>query len=198
MMVAPLIPNLQRFAYGCTKDHDSAADVLQDSLIRAWENIDKFEMGTNLQGWIKRIIVRLHLNSTRLLHHRYLRSYDQEPGLLKLAHSPARGFEEDFGDECCLALRKLTPELRSTLIVTELDGMPDYEYAHALGLSEATMRGRRLRVRQRMQSCQTFVEFAASQGYKATGQRKHNKTNKERNRGYDNPLVTSRKLRRAA
>ena len=42
------VPHLRAFAISLTNNPDRADDLVQDTLVRAWANIDRFERGTNL------------------------------------------------------------------------------------------------------------------------------------------------------
>ena len=44
------LPNLRAFAISLTSNRDAADDLVQDTILRAWKNIEKFEPGTNLQA----------------------------------------------------------------------------------------------------------------------------------------------------
>ena len=51
-----LLPNLRAFAISLCGDVTVAEDVVQDTLVRAWEHQDKFEPGTNLRAWLFTIL----------------------------------------------------------------------------------------------------------------------------------------------
>lgn len=44
--------SLKPFAYRLTKNYDDANDLIQDTLIKAFVNKDKFMEGTNLKAWL--------------------------------------------------------------------------------------------------------------------------------------------------
>ncbi len=50
------VPRLRAFAISFTGNRDRADDLVQDTLLRAWSNIDKFERGTNLEAWLFTIL----------------------------------------------------------------------------------------------------------------------------------------------
>jgi RNA polymerase sigma-70 factor (ECF subfamily) len=53
------IPQLRAFATSLTNNTDRADDLVQDTILRAWANIDKFEPGTNLNAWLFTILRNL-------------------------------------------------------------------------------------------------------------------------------------------
>lgn len=47
---------LKPFALRLTRDHEDAADLLQDTVVKAISNRDKFSEGTNLKAWMYTIM----------------------------------------------------------------------------------------------------------------------------------------------
>src|SRR5512142_3115446 len=50
--VVQLIPALRPFAGSLSHNASDADDLVQDTLIKAWTNREKFEPGTNLRAWL--------------------------------------------------------------------------------------------------------------------------------------------------
>ncbi len=50
------VPGLRAFAISLTNNRDRADDLVQDTLMRAWANLDRFERGTNLEAWLFTIL----------------------------------------------------------------------------------------------------------------------------------------------
>jgi RNA polymerase sigma factor (sigma-70 family) len=50
------IPSLRAFAISLTRNTDCANDLVQDTIVRAWKNIDRFQAGTNLNAWLFKIL----------------------------------------------------------------------------------------------------------------------------------------------
>ena len=53
------IPCLRAFAMSFTNNRDCADDLVQETILRAWANIDKFQPGTNLYVWLFTILRNL-------------------------------------------------------------------------------------------------------------------------------------------
>ena len=47
---------LRAFAMSLTRDRARADDVVQDTVLKAWSNIEKFEPGTNMRAWLFTIL----------------------------------------------------------------------------------------------------------------------------------------------
>ena len=51
-----LLPNLRAFALSLTNNPTWADDLVQDTILRAWANMSRFERGTNLSAWLFTIL----------------------------------------------------------------------------------------------------------------------------------------------
>ena len=47
-----LVPNLRAFALSLTRDVNHADDLVQETLLRAWAALDRFEPGSNIKAWL--------------------------------------------------------------------------------------------------------------------------------------------------
>jgi RNA polymerase sigma-70 factor (ECF subfamily) len=50
--ITTLTKSLKPMAYRLTKDRDDANDLIQETVLKAFSNRDKFAEGTNLKGWL--------------------------------------------------------------------------------------------------------------------------------------------------
>lgn len=55
--------SLQRFAFFYTRDEEDAADLVQDTLLKAIRYAKRFEEGTNLKSWLFTILKNTFLNN---------------------------------------------------------------------------------------------------------------------------------------
>jgi RNA polymerase sigma factor (sigma-70 family) len=56
---------LKGFAMKLTQNVDDADDLVQDTMLKALANRDKFEEGTNLKGWLYTIMKNIFINKYR-------------------------------------------------------------------------------------------------------------------------------------
>jgi RNA polymerase sigma factor (sigma-70 family) len=56
---------LRGFALKLTKDHEDANDLVQETMVKAFTNKDKFSEGTNLKGWLYTIMKNIFINNYR-------------------------------------------------------------------------------------------------------------------------------------
>ena len=57
--------DLHRFAYKLTSDRDSANDLVQDCVLQALDNHEKFAHAKNLKGWMFTIMRNIFVNNYR-------------------------------------------------------------------------------------------------------------------------------------
>ncbi len=57
-----MAPTLRPAAYNLTRDTDDAKDLVQETLLKAFVNRDKFKAGTNLKAWLYTIMRNTFIN----------------------------------------------------------------------------------------------------------------------------------------
>ncbi|MDE5585206.1 MAG: sigma-70 family RNA polymerase sigma factor, partial [Muribaculaceae bacterium] len=57
--------NLMSFAYQLTSDREAAADLLQDTTLKALDNEEKFTSDSNFKGWVMTIMRNIFINNYR-------------------------------------------------------------------------------------------------------------------------------------
>ncbi|MBP6334429.1 MAG: sigma-70 family RNA polymerase sigma factor [Bacteroidia bacterium] len=56
---------LRAYALKLTHDHDDANDLVQETMLKAFVNEEKFQEGTNLKGWLYTIMKNIFINKYR-------------------------------------------------------------------------------------------------------------------------------------
>jgi len=64
--IVDLQPRLHRFARSLTRDREEAADLAQETTVRALGALRSFTPGTNLRAWLFRILCNVYLNQRRV------------------------------------------------------------------------------------------------------------------------------------
>ena len=64
------LPTLRAFAVSLCGNFDRADDLVQETLLKAWQHLDKFEEGTNLRAWLftilrNQLLLRVAQEATR-------------------------------------------------------------------------------------------------------------------------------------
>ena len=94
LMVARHDEFLRPYAQSLTADPDAAQDLTQETMLRALLNRDKYQMGTNLRGWLYTIMRNTFINQYRR-QRRMVRVGD--PALLDYANAAQGRFSANDG-----------------------------------------------------------------------------------------------------
>ena len=126
-----------------TSDPDLVADALQDTFVAVWRSAASYRGDGDVGGWLWGIAIR------RLISRLRARRGDAPLSAEVIEHvSPVVQSAEDqllvgveYGD-LGAALRALSPELRTVVQATVIDGLTTREAARLLGLPQGTVKTR--------------------------------------------------------
>jgi RNA polymerase sigma-70 factor (ECF subfamily) len=141
------VPHLRAFAISLTNNPDRADDLVQDTLVRAWANIDRFERGTNLNAWLFTILRNLFHSEYR----KRKREVEDADGSFaaRLKTQPDQQAHLDYED-FRRALKRLPVEQREALLLVAAQGMSYEEAAAVCRVAVGTIKSRVHRARFRL------------------------------------------------
>ncbi len=141
------LPSLRAFAMSLTRNRSSADDLVQDTIVKAWSNIDKFAIGTNLQAWLFTILRNTYYSSLRRTR-REVADPDgiHAQGLFVRPDHDGRLAYRDFQH----AFDQLSPEHREVLTLVGASGFSCEEAAVTMGVAVGTVKSRASRARKRL------------------------------------------------
>ncbi len=141
------LPSLRAFAMSLAHSPDHADDLVQDAIVRALTNIEKFEPGTNMSAWLFTILRNLFYSQHRRAKHEVPDPDGSYAGRLRTA--PDQGARCDFQD-LRKALARLSVENREALILVAAEGLSYEEAAQVCGVAIGTIKSRVHRGRTRL------------------------------------------------
>lgn len=141
------LPALRAFAVSLTRNPSSADDLVQDTVVKAWENIEKFQVGTNLRAWLFTILRNTFFSSIR----RTRREVADPDGLMagRLSVKPDHDGRLALAD-FRRAFDQLSPEHREVLILVGVSGFSYEEAANMTGVAAGTVKSRASRARAKL------------------------------------------------
>ena len=146
MLVAHL-PRLQAYAIMLTRDRAVAADLLQETALRALRAQHQFAPGTNFTAWMYKILRNEHFSSLRRSKRKFTGLDDMPEELL----SRSGGQESHvMAREVTRAMNHLRADQREVLVLICAGGMSYEEAADSIGCSVGTVKSRLWRARSRM------------------------------------------------
>jgi RNA polymerase sigma-70 factor, ECF subfamily len=139
-----LIPNLRAFAFSLTGDPDRVDDLVQDTLLKAWDHFDSFQEGTHLRAWLFTIQRNTFFSECRQRRHVSEDPDSQKANALSV-HAAQDGHMDmqDFRR----ALGAVPPEQREALMLVAAAGFSYEEAAAIVGCAIGTIKSRVHRAR---------------------------------------------------
>jgi RNA polymerase sigma-70 factor, ECF subfamily len=160
----PHLDALYRAALSMTRNPQDADDLVQDTFLRAFQFIDKFQVGTNARAWLFRILTNLFINRYRrakrepektsydemedfFLYNRlqdaYISGKSDTPEAAVLNKVQAEAIHEAIGN--------LPDEYRETVILADVNELSYLEISEILEVPIGTVRSRLSRGRRLVQ-----------------------------------------------
>lgn len=150
--VLPEIEVLLRVAHTMTRDHAEAEDLVQDTLLRAYRGIGRFD-GRYPRAWLLTILRNTHINRNRRRRPELLRDPDAALEVLAGTDSGDRSerlVDEAIDSEIGAALSALSDDFRRVVELVDIDGLTYAEAAHVTGVPVGTVMSRLHRARSRI------------------------------------------------
>jgi RNA polymerase sigma-70 factor, ECF subfamily len=155
------VPSLYRGAYRLLGNAADAEDAVQDALLAAYTHLDQFRGQSKMSTWLGAIV---H-NSARMQLRRRLRHVhvpldepigeaEEHYALLQLTDRRQSPEEECRNTELCRRIThfqsQLTPTLRKTFQLRDIDGLSAREVARILGVPLGTVKAQSARARKKL------------------------------------------------
>lgn len=141
------LPAMRAFALSLCRNGSTADDLVQDTIVKAWKNIDKFKAGTNMRAWLFTIL-RNTFYSDRRKAKREVADVDGQMAAT-LSQKPdhdGRMAMNDFETE----FAKLPSEQREALMLVGAMGFSYEEAAETCRVAVGTIKSRVNRGRVRL------------------------------------------------
>jgi RNA polymerase sigma-70 factor, ECF subfamily len=160
---AEIVRSYQRRIYAVamrmTRRHEVADDITQDTFVRAYRSLSRFELGRPLSPWLTRIAVNLAINYLNGVAKRERPLSDDVAAgsgtplknVEPLDTNPERALvSEELARDLEQAVAKLPLEQRTVFLLKVVEEMRYEEIAKLLGISEGTVMSRLSRARGRL------------------------------------------------
>jgi RNA polymerase sigma-70 factor (ECF subfamily) len=142
------IPSLRAFGVSLAQNADRADDLVQETLVKAWDKQDSFQPGTNLKAWLFTILRNEFYSQMR----KRGREVQDSDGIMtqKLAVHPGQMGVLDLAD-FRQALATLPSDQREAIILIGASGFSYEEAAEICDCAVGTIKSRVSRARTRLQ-----------------------------------------------
>jgi RNA polymerase sigma-70 factor, ECF subfamily len=149
-------PALHRYARRMTRDADAVNDIVQETFVAAWRQVDNFRAESSFRTWLFAICARKVVDSHRVKRAIPIDDRLLEPVLTDSAAGPFASVSNSaFLEAMELALAELPPRQRAVWMLREIEKLTFPQIATILNLSPDGARGHHHRarstLRQRLQ-----------------------------------------------
>lgn len=159
-------PRIHRLAMHLVRNHAEAEDVAQDTFIRAYRALARFDGRSEPYTWLYRIAVNLSLNALRSRKSRRTTSEADDPRLEALmvdkpssVDLPSDAAQRQLYKALAQGIDELSDTLRTTLVLVCIDGRSHEEASVILGAPEGTIAWRVHEARRKLR------EYMAGRGF---------------------------------
>jgi RNA polymerase sigma-70 factor (ECF subfamily) len=147
---------MYRVALSMMRDHALAEDIVQESIMKAWQALGSFRGESSVKTWLLRITHNTAISALRKRRDDLMSPYE-------LPDTPASGSVEDEAvlhadaHEIWAALRRLDDLSRTIVVLREVDQMSYEEIAEILELPIGTVRTRLFRARHQLAKSKSTI-----------------------------------------
>lgn len=169
----PHLEALHTFAFHLSYNEEDAADLVQETYLKAFKFIDKFEEGTNAKAWLFKILKNAYINQYRkdskkpsIVDYEEVAVYFDEEEGQPSSYFDLREeiFDNMMGDEVSIALNTIPEEFRTVIWLCDIEGFSYEEISKIIDIPIGTVRSRLFRARNMLK--EKLKNYAVSLGFK--------------------------------
>ena len=123
---------------------EDAMDILHEGFIKIFRHISKYQIGTSLSAWIRRIMVNTSIDYYRKENRRRTENIDKA---FAVSAGDVDAVAKCSEGEILKAVQQLTFAYRSVFNLYVLEGFSHREIANQLGITESTSRSNLVKAR---------------------------------------------------
>lgn len=156
------------FALKLTRARDDAEDLVSDTILRAFDRWEQYQLGTNVRAWLFTILYHTFVSRKRRIDAREVQLPEDPDGWSAFEAvgetDPEGQFYDSFIDEeVTRAIDALPEDYRTAVVLSDIQGLRYAEIAEILGIPEGTVKSRLFRGRKILQK--KLVDYAVEMGY---------------------------------
>jgi RNA polymerase sigma-70 factor, ECF subfamily len=153
---------ITRLVRGFVRNEEDARDVTQESFLKAFARLDRFDGRSAFYTWLYRISANTAMDHNKKVRRRPAplpleapREDDERPAAAPAAPGPSpveRAMTAELRVRIDRALEGLSPVYREVIVLRELEGLSYDDIARALRVSRGTVESRLFRARERLRA----------------------------------------------
>lgn len=138
-----MLPVCLRYA---NTQHDGL-DILHEAFIKVFRNIHRYQSGTSLKAWIKRIVINTSIDYYRKNSRRRTENIENA---YDLSSKSPDAISKMSSDEILDCLQQLSPAYRNVFNLYVIEGYSHREVAELVGITESTSRSNLVKARTKL------------------------------------------------
>jgi len=161
-LIMPHLDALYGTAMRMTRNPQEADDLLQDTCLKAFRFLDRYQRGTNFKAWIFKILTNVFNSRYRKAQRDHqIRQKVEEDGHQAhvLAQGPTRDaqsaeeqiLDQIMSEDILAAMQKLPPEFRMAVLLSDVEEFSYKEIAEIMDCPVGTVMSRLYRARRQLQ-----------------------------------------------
>ena len=164
---------LSTFAYHLTYNEEDANDLVQETYLKAYRFIDKYDEGTNAKAWLFKIMKNAFINQyrkkskrpTQVDYEEVVGFHEEEEDTSFSSYLDLRQeiYQDMMGDEITTAINALPVDFRTVILLCDIEGFKYEEIAKIVDIPIGTVRSRLHRARQMLK--EKLREYASKKGH---------------------------------
>jgi RNA polymerase sigma-70 factor (ECF subfamily) len=141
-------PKMMGVCLRYASNQDEALDILHEGFIKVFKNMHRYEPGTSLSSWIRRIMVNTAIDYYRKMVRRRTEDIDT---VYHVGTDDADALSQMTEQEILQAIQNLTPAYRAVFNLYVIEGYSHKEIADLLDITESTSRSNLVKARVKLQ-----------------------------------------------
>ncbi len=132
-----------------SNNREDALDILHEGFLKVFKHISKYQPGTSLSAWIRRIMVNTSIDFYRKSIRRRTEDLDTA---YHVSGNDADAVSQCTEKEILLAVQTLSPAYRAVFNLYVVEGYSHKEIAGELGITESTSRSNLVKARLKLKA----------------------------------------------
>lgn len=129
-------------------NQDEAMDILHEGFIKVFKNLHRYEPGTSLNSWIRRIMVNTAIDYYRKMVRRRMEDLET---VYDVCVTDADAMSQISEQEILQVIQELSPAYRAVFNLYVIEGYSHKEIADLLKITESTSRSNLVKARLKLQ-----------------------------------------------
>lgn len=148
-------------AYHMVRNEEDALDLTQETFLRAWKSLARFDGKASLASWLHRIATNAAIDLCRRRQSRPQVEWETGPMKIDAASrttpshpdAPGEGIDrQEIRRRIEMAFAQLSPEHRAVIVLKELEDFSYEQIARQVGCSLGTVMSRLFHARKKLQT----------------------------------------------